>query len=130
MKRREPLTPDITPLIDIVFLLLIFFMVSSVFKKEELALLLNLPKVSETSKEIEEKEINLELNSNELAYNGKKVSFENLSNELSLISKKEVVIILRIDKEVKYERIIQLLEILQKYDLNNLALINETKFKN
>jgi len=130
LKRREPLTPDITPLIDIVFLLLIFFMVSSVFKKEELALLLNLPKVSETSKEIEEKEINLELNSNELAYNGKKVSFENLSNELSLISKKEVVIILRIDKEVKYERIIQLLEILQKYDLNNLALINETKFKN
>jgi len=33
MKRREYISPDITPLIDIVFLLLIFFLVSSVFKK-------------------------------------------------------------------------------------------------
>ena len=43
MKRREPLTPDLTPLIDVVFILLIFFIVSSVFKKEELALMLSLP---------------------------------------------------------------------------------------
>lgn len=125
MKRRETLTPDITPLIDIVFLLLIFFMVSTVFKKEDLALLLNLPKVGEASKEIEVKEINLELNSKELAYNGNKISFENLSKELTLIKKKEIPIIVRIDKSVKYERIIKLLEILQNNELNNLALIND-----
>jgi len=43
MKRREHIAPDLTPLIDVVFLILIFFMVSSTFKKEELALLLTLP---------------------------------------------------------------------------------------
>ena len=36
-RSRETLSPDLTPLIDVVFLLLIFFMVSTVFKKEELA---------------------------------------------------------------------------------------------
>ena len=42
-RSREASTIDLTPLIDVVFLLLIFFMVSTVFKKEELALILNLP---------------------------------------------------------------------------------------
>ena len=32
------LVPDLTPLIDVVFILLIFFIVSSVIKKEELVL--------------------------------------------------------------------------------------------
>lgn len=32
-KRRETIAPDLTPMIDVVFILLIFFIVSSVFKK-------------------------------------------------------------------------------------------------
>ena len=55
--RREYLTPDLTPLIDVVFLLLIFFMVSSVFKKEELALLLNLPKTQEGKSQTQQKSV-------------------------------------------------------------------------
>ena len=43
MKRRESLSLDLTPVIDVVFILLIFFIVTSVFKKEELALMLDLP---------------------------------------------------------------------------------------
>ena len=127
MKRRESLNPDLTPLIDVVFLLLIFFMVSTVFKKEDLALLLNLPKVSEAKSEVEQKEINLELNEKELAYNGKKLNFKELNIALNLISKKDMPIIVRIDKEVKYSRIVKLLELLQKNNLNNLALINEAE---
>ena len=37
MKRREPLNPDITPLIDVVFILLVFFIVTSTFKKDEMS---------------------------------------------------------------------------------------------
>jgi biopolymer transport protein ExbD len=53
MKRREALVPDMTPLIDVVFILLIFFIVTSVFKKEELALLLNLPDSQAQTLEVE-----------------------------------------------------------------------------
>ena len=42
MRSRELLTPDIPPLIDVIFILLIFFMVTSVFCKEEEALSLRL----------------------------------------------------------------------------------------
>ena len=51
MKRRESLGLDLTPVIDVVFILLIFFIVTSVFKKDELALVLDLP--SSNAKQIE-----------------------------------------------------------------------------
>ncbi len=39
---------DMTPLIDVVFLLLIFLLISTTFKKKQLALELNLPKAGKT----------------------------------------------------------------------------------
>lgn len=47
-RRREELELNITPLIDIVFLLLIFFMVSTTFQKES-ELRIQLPEASEQS---------------------------------------------------------------------------------
>jgi biopolymer transport protein ExbD len=125
-RHRESLVPDVTPLIDVVFLLLIFFMVSTVFKSDELALLLHLPKTAkgEAAKQIKDS-IKIELSTLDLAYNGKKVSFNGLDDLLSKISKKMTPIELRIDKEVKYEKVIKLIDKLKKYSLPNLALITD-----
>jgi biopolymer transport protein ExbD len=125
MKRREPLTPDLTPIIDVVFLILIFFLVSSTFKKDELALMLTLPKSDQATIEIEKQEISLELSQEEIAIKGKKIDFKTLDLMLSKEKQKDKPINVRIQKDVKYERIIKLFDILKKYDLNNLAL--ETK---
>lgn len=125
VKRREALTPDLTPLIDVVFILLIFFIVSSVFKKEELALMLNLPASSAKEAKVELKQISIELSSTKLAYLGKEISFDKLDDKLSKITKKNKPVIVRIDKSVPYERVVKILDILQKYSLNNLALITK-----
>ena len=122
-KHREALTPDITPLIDIVFILLIFFIVSSVFKKEELALNLQLPNASAKELEVELKQINIELSTNSLAYLGKEISFENFDYELSNYPKRDKPVIVRIDKDVKYERVVKVLDLLQKYSFDNLSLV-------
>ena len=127
MKKREILTPDITPLIDVVFILLIFFIVSSVFKKDELALVLNLPTSSAQEIELKQKEIIIELNSEKLAIYGKESTLESLEEEIIKIEDKERNIIFRIDKEVKYEKIIEVLRILQKHQLFNISLITDTK---
>ncbi len=127
MKKREILTPDITPLIDVVFILLIFFIVSSVFKKDELALVLNLPTSSAQEIELKEKEIIIELNDEKLAIYGNETSYESLEEEIIKIEDKERNIIFRIDKDVKYEKIIKVLEILQKGQLFNISLITDTK---
>ena len=124
-KRRELLTPDITPLIDVVFILLIFFIVSSVFKKEELALNLDLPNSNAKELEVEIKQINIELSTSNIAYLGKVVSLNQLNIKLSNVTKKDKPVILRIDKEVKYERVVKVLDVLQKHSLNNLSLVTK-----
>jgi biopolymer transport protein ExbD len=127
MKKREILVPDITPLIDVVFILLIFFIVSSVFKKDELALVLNLPSASAQEIKLKEKEIIIELDHEKLAIYGKESTLEFLEEEIKKVEDKQRNIIFRIDKEVKYEKIIEVLGILQKYELFNISLITENK---
>lgn len=128
--KREELTPELTPLIDVVFLLLIFFMVSSVFKKEELALLLNLPKTEEGKSESPAKEnLTIELTGEKIAFNGKDTNIESLSESLKDANKKSLVN-LRVDGEVKYQRLVKVLDILQKHKLENLSLITEKNSSN
>jgi biopolymer transport protein ExbD len=122
-KRREHLTPDLTPLIDVVFILLIFFIVSSVFKKDELALNLNLPSSTAKEVDVEIKQITLELSSDKLAYLGELVSLDQLDMKLLNVTNKEKPVIFRIDKDVKYERVVKVLDVLQKHSLNNLSLV-------
>ena len=124
-KPRETIAPDITPLIDVVFILLIFFIVSSVFKKEELALVLNLPSSKAQELEVEPKEISLEISKDKLAIYGKEVSIEELDLKLAEIKDKKKNIIVRIDKDVIYEKIVKVLDNLQKYELNNLSLVTK-----
>lgn len=129
MKRRsrELSSPDITPLIDVVFLLLIFFMVSTVFKKDEVTILLNLPKMphGESKSEPKDNKITIELSTGELAINGKKMSFQEAKSIFTTIKDKESSIIVRIDKEVKYDRVVTLLDALKEYELTNLSLITD-----
>ena len=127
MKRREHIAPDLTPIIDIVFLILIFFMVSSTFKKEEMVLLLNLPKANSATVEVERENINIELSKDTLAYKGKEMHFEMLEMMLKEVTKKEKPINIRIDKDVSYGRVTKLFDLLNKYGLNNLALENKRK---
>ena len=127
MKKREHIAPDLTPIIDIVFLILIFFMVSSTFKKEEKALLLNLPKASSAVTEVERENINIELSIDRLAYKGKEMNFKMLEVILKEVTRKDKPVNIRIDKEVSYGRVTKLFDILNKYGLNNLALENEKK---
>ena len=126
-RSREALNFDITPLIDVVFLLLIFFMVSTVFKRDELALLLNLPKseFGESAEQTQLELITLELSTTDVAFNGNKTSLESIDQFLKPISKKETPIDIRIDKKVKYDRVVQLFDKLKKYQLSNLSLITE-----
>lgn len=128
MKRRESLGLDLTPVIDVIFILLIFFIVTSVFKKEELALILDLPTANAKEMEVKQEQIFIELNQNKLAIKGIEVSFDSLENNLKEIKDKTKPIIVRIDKKVEYQRVVKVLDLLQKYNLNNLALVtNEEK---
>lgn len=123
MKRREPLNIDLTPIIDIVFILLIFFLVTTNFKKDELALILDLPNSNAKEAQIESKQVYIEISENKIAIKGIEVSFKSLEDNIKEIKNKSKAVIVRIDKNVKYERFTKLFDLLQKYNLTNIALI-------
>lgn len=125
-RSRDGAAPDTTPLIDVVFLLLIFFMVSTVFKTEELALLLKLPTAGTDGMSREElpNKIFIELSIEDLAVNGKKTSFDEFQKTLqSLKETKDAKVELRIDQDVKYQRVVSVLDVLEKFNIHDLALI-------
>ncbi len=127
--RRESLTMDLTPLIDVVFLLLVFFLVTSVFKKDELALLLKLPKTEQgagSQKKIEQ--ITIELSNDEVAIDGEKIEMEGLEANLEK-AQKETLINLRVDGDVRYERLVKVLDLLQVKKLENISLITNKESK-
>ena len=129
MKRREALGLDLTPVIDVVFILLIFFIVTSVFKKDELALMLDLPTSNAKEIEVKQEQVFIELSQTKLAIKGIEVSFSSLEDNLKAIKNKENAVIVKIDKKVEYERVVKVLDLLQKYNLTNLALVTNENSK-
>jgi biopolymer transport protein ExbD len=121
-KKRETIAPDLTPVIDIVFILLIFFMVTSVFKKDDVILALNLPDLQASTQSNDKKSITIELSEKELAIDGKKYSFDN-SKELFKSYKKDIKILIHIDKKVEYERVMKLFNQLQENQLTSFSLV-------
>lgn len=124
-KKREPLTQDLTPLIDVVFLLLIFFLVSAVFKDEDLAILLQLPKTDNVIAKKEKSELNIELNETQIALNGEIVTSEELDAQLFNERNKKVPIILKVDNEVTYQKLISIIDIFQKHNLVNFSMVTK-----
>ena len=124
-KRRESLNPELTPLIDMVFLLLIFFLVTSVFRKDELALLLKLPSTTQGQGEEKKfKDVTIELSDEEIAFNGKKTSLDELPEFLKS-AEASTLVILRVDGTVKYQRLVKVLDLLRSNKLDNISLITE-----
>jgi len=121
-KKREKIAPDLTPVIDIVFILLIFFMVTSVFKKEDVILALDLPKLNAKATTSKEKPISIELSKEKLAIDGTILEFEDLNNQLKEYDK-DTKIVIYIDKKVEYERVMRLFNLLQLHSLNSFSLI-------
>jgi len=124
-KRFEYLSIDLTPLIDVIFILLIFFIISSSFKKDNTILKLELPSSNSTIKAVQKENLSIELNKTTLAYMGEKLNFVDLQKKLEKIKNKEQSIMININKDVPYNRVVQLLDLLQINDLNNIAFVTK-----
>jgi biopolymer transport protein ExbD len=124
---RESISPDLTPLIDIIFQLLIFFLVSTMFRQDERALTLNLPQASNFDGGSNPNSLTVELTTRQLLINGTATSIDKSDDILATVENKKQTVEVRIDKKVSYEQVIKLLDKLKKHELTNLNLITSTK---
>ncbi|EOH7341618.1 biopolymer transporter ExbD [Campylobacter coli] len=122
-KEEELSEINITPFIDIMLVLLIVFMVVTPLITSSIKI--ELPKSSQQAEDKLKNPIILYLNTdNTLAINDDKLSLENLSGALDIKTKgnKEEIIYFHIDKSVKYEDIMQVMQKLKENGYEKIAL--------
>lgn len=113
-------TMDITPLIDAVLLLLIFFMVSSSFVVQP-GIKIELPE-SESGELKPKDELRIVLGANgELYYMNRPVTLEQLADELRQVQSslnKASVAIVQADKRVPHGKVVEVLDVVERVGLN------------
>lgn len=126
-KPQEPLDVNITPLIDVVFLLLIFFMVTTTFQKDA-ELSINLPQASATETADKTKPIEISINQNGRYYingkeltNGRAQTIQNALQEASL-GQKDRALVIRGDAKANYQNVITVMDVASKLGLVNISL--------
>ena len=121
---EENFSVDLTPLIDVVFLLLIFFMVSTVFVDFKKQMDISLP--SSKSSILSEilKPVTVELTVDKKIFlNGEKIHISKFESALSKIDKSETrEAIIRADKNLPYGDVIKIMGMLQNAKILNIGV--------
>ncbi|MDP7057623.1 MAG: biopolymer transporter ExbD [Nitrospinaceae bacterium] len=121
---EENFALDMTPLIDVVFLLLIFFMVSTVFVDFKRQMEISLPSSKSSVPDEVSKPIELEVTVDKQVFlNGEKVRLRDLESVLAKIdvSKKSAAII-RADKNLPYGDVIKIMGLLQSAKILDISV--------
>ena len=116
---------NILPMIDVIFAILSFFIVSSLFLTKVETIPINLP-ASTTAKKEDKKSINLSIDSKSRIFLNKNlVQLSNLKNEIIKLNiEKNSLIIIRGDKNVNYGKIVEVMDIIRS--LNNIKIAIST----
>ena len=120
---------NILPMIDIIFAILSFFIISSLFLTRIDSIKVNLPKSSTSIREKNKPQIITIDNNEKIYFNSNEISLKNIS---ALIRKnienlEEPLVILRADTSVKYGLIVNLLDELRKIENLKIGISTEKK---
>ena len=126
-RKKRRITLDMTPLIDCVFLLLVFFLVTSVFKQDKSVLKLLLPETTSEVKQEVSEGFFIELSESQMAVNGELVTVEGLRTKSASVQNKKAPVALKIDKKTPYEKVAAVLDVLQMEKIYNIQFVNELK---
>lgn len=122
--QRPPVVP-LAPLIDIVFITLIFFMTLSIYYQAENELSISIPK-AEQSKEVVRSPGEIIINiseDGEMIVNQRTFSIEELQQMLKRVSSlyPNQPVIIRADKETRHEAVVKVLDACASADIWNIA---------
>ncbi|MFK5985994.1 MAG: biopolymer transporter ExbD [Pseudomonadota bacterium] len=125
-KNIEELDVNITPLIDVVFLLLIFFMVSTTFEHQS-ELSIDLPQASGEVTKSEKKILEISIDASGLYYiNGKKLSDAKIETLLAQIKQKtetikQPKIIISADKNTPHQAVMSVMDAARRLKITHLT---------
>lgn len=130
-KQREEPRVDLTPMVDVVFLLLIFFMISTTFV-ESPGISIKLPETSSQTIDREPKEIKVYLSKEGAIYHGeKKISIDDYRGLLAeyQADAKETTVLLLADQDSRHGKVVVLMDLARDAGFTKLAIATEQRKK-
>ena len=122
---EENFAMEMTPLIDVVFLLIIFFMVSTVFVEFNRQMEINLPTSKSSVVDEEPKTLEIKMsNDKQIFLAGKSTNIlglERALGKLDVKNKKQTAVI-RADKMLPYGEVIEVMGLLQKSGILDISV--------
>ena len=120
----EELVVNITSLIDVIFILLIFFMVSTQFKRSSLPR--DLPRSEDTTQEHNTTKV-LAVTADGMELDGNAVTLEALQDTLAALYAREpeLALSLECERTVEFERIVRILTKIQAAGISRIGIVHE-----
>lgn len=125
--RRNPAVVDITPLIDIIFQLVLFFMVSTTFVTSP-GIQVDLPRSSAQTILRDKQDVNLWITSEGAVYADEvPVTWAGLRARLAEAAKADpnTMVVIKADKDVGHGRVVAVMDLARGYGLTRLAIATE-----
>lgn len=124
-EEQYSLSGSLTPLVDIIFLLIIFFLVSSTFEKTEKNLLINLPGTKGKGAQIKKTEqwTVMIKKDQSIQLENKTYTLAELEGKVkeNRIKKKNINIILKADEAVPYGKVAKIIGLFKEFGYKKLA---------
>ncbi|MFQ5691995.1 MAG: ExbD/TolR family protein [Nitrospinota bacterium] len=128
VRRRHPVVPNLLPLIDVVLLLLIFFMISSTFVVQP-GIRVDLPKAASAERR-EPKTVTLIITREETLYlNEERVSLTELWGKLLDLfrNRNDSLLVIKADRSVPHGRVVEVMDTAKQAGVRRLAIATRAK---
>lgn len=125
--KEEKCHTNLTSMIDVIFILLVFFMISTQFKNSSIKM--QLPKLEKgSSAEAMQKEPEISANAELIFFNGMQVSEQELKKNLLNLSKEkpEMTVRFKGDKNISYQRFLEIYSIIERSGIKKIAVEHKT----
>ncbi|MCK4260783.1 MAG: biopolymer transporter ExbD [Halanaerobiales bacterium] len=118
---------EILPMIDVIFFLLVFFMLYTTFKTTPYGIDLQLPKAT---KVVKTESVNILIhitNDGQLYLQDKSVTINELKNQvqLQLANQPKIPVVIKADEDTKYKFLIQIMDAVSQVGGSNFSLATE-----
>ena len=125
--KEEKCHTNLTSMIDVIFILLVFFMISTQFKNSSIKM--QLPKLEKGSlAEAMQNEPEISANAELIFFNGMQVSEQELEKNLLNLSKEkpEMTVRFKGDKNISYQRFLEIYSIIERSGIKKIAVEHKT----
>jgi len=125
--RRIDVIVDVTPLIDVVFLLLIFFMITTTFVNSP-GIEVDLPKASNSENPIQPQDVVVAIGlDGEIVFEHNKVSVSELAAllESKFTEKPDATVVVQADQEVFHGLVVKVMDVAKEAGFSKLAIATQ-----